>query len=57
MPQLNPNPWFAILGFSWLVFLVLVVPLTLTYLMTNEPSTHESLIPETEAEPWAWPWN
>nr|YP_009681734.1 ATP synthase F0 subunit 8 [Sicyopterus parvei]QDP13427.1 ATP synthase F0 subunit 8 [Sicyopterus parvei]QDP13440.1 ATP synthase F0 subunit 8 [Sicyopterus parvei] len=30
MPQLNPAPWFAILVFSWLVFLTIVVPKFLT---------------------------
>nr|YP_010960630.1 ATP synthase F0 subunit 8 [Priolepis semidoliata]WNH38072.1 ATP synthase F0 subunit 8 [Priolepis semidoliata] len=54
MPQLNPSPWFAILGFSWLVFLTFVLPLTLAHTTANDPSPQGSLI--TKTDPWPWPW-
>nr|BBH37231.1 ATPase subunit 8 [Priolepis cincta] len=54
MPQLNPSPWFAILGFSWLVFLTMVIPMVLTHTTANEPSSGQSLTAKTES--WNWPW-
>nr|QGZ08753.1 ATP synthase F0 subunit 8 [Chaenophryne sp. CLS4E] len=54
MPQLNPTPWFAILLFSWLVFLTILPPKVLAHTFPNEPN------PETtktsKAQPWTWPW-
>nr|YP_010360209.1 ATP synthase F0 subunit 8 [Rhinogobius szechuanensis]UNQ32293.1 ATP synthase F0 subunit 8 [Rhinogobius szechuanensis] len=54
MPQLNPSPWFAILVFSWLVFLTVVVPKTLNHTFPNEPSPQSTQAPKTD--PWTWPW-
>nr|BBH37023.1 ATPase subunit 8 [Valenciennea longipinnis]BBH37036.1 ATPase subunit 8 [Valenciennea longipinnis] len=54
MPQLNPAPWFAILVFSWLVFLTIVVPKTLSHTFPNEPAPKSTQVPKTE--PWNWPW-
>nr|BAW19694.1 ATPase 8 [Chaenogobius annularis] len=54
MPQLDPSPWFAILVFSWLVFLVIVVPKTLKHNFPNEPSIQNTQAPETKS--WSWPW-
>nr|BDA81328.1 ATPase subunit 8 [Rhinogobius flumineus]BDA81341.1 ATPase subunit 8 [Rhinogobius flumineus] len=54
MPQLNPSPWFAILAFSWLVFLTIVVPKTLNHTFPNEPMFQSTQVPKTD--PWTWPW-
>nr|YP_009407668.1 ATP synthase F0 subunit 8 [Pseudogobius fulvicaudus]AIX03628.1 ATP synthase F0 subunit 8 [Pseudogobius fulvicaudus] len=54
MPQLNPAPWFAILVFSWLVFLTIVIPKTLNHTSPNEPTTQNTQISKTD--PWVWPW-
>nr|YP_010265164.1 ATP synthase F0 subunit 8 [Pomatoschistus minutus]UIO60634.1 ATP synthase F0 subunit 8 [Pomatoschistus minutus]UPO69363.1 ATP synthase F0 subunit 8 [Pomatoschistus minutus] len=54
MPQLNPSPWFAIFMFSWLVFLIIVVPKVLNHTFPNEPATQSAQTPKTES--WAWPW-
>nr|AMD83860.1 ATPase subunit 8 [Schizolecis guntheri] len=55
MPQLNPAPWFAILMFSWLVFLTLVPNKVLNHTFTNElmPSSLQKL----ESGTWNWPWH
>nr|YP_007475245.1 ATP synthase F0 subunit 8 [Oxyurichthys formosanus]AGC93479.1 ATP synthase F0 subunit 8 [Oxyurichthys formosanus] len=55
MPQLNPAPWFAILVFSWLVFLTIVVPKVLSHTIPNEPVPQDSDTLETTAWPWPWP--
>nr|BAX09180.1 ATPase subunit 8 [Enneapterygius etheostomus] len=55
MPQLNPSPWFAILVFSWLVFLAIIPSKILAYKFPNDFST-----PSTEkvkSHPWNWPWH
>nr|YP_009681643.1 ATP synthase F0 subunit 8 [Sicyopterus eudentatus]QDP13063.1 ATP synthase F0 subunit 8 [Sicyopterus eudentatus]QDP13076.1 ATP synthase F0 subunit 8 [Sicyopterus eudentatus]QDP13089.1 ATP synthase F0 subunit 8 [Sicyopterus eudentatus]QDP13102.1 ATP synthase F0 subunit 8 [Sicyopterus eudentatus] len=54
MPQLNPAPWFAILVFSWLVFLTIAVPKVLNYTFPNEPTPQSTQVPKTD--PWTWPW-
>nr|YP_006884127.1 ATP synthase F0 subunit 8 [Glossogobius circumspectus]AFU52785.1 ATP synthase F0 subunit 8 [Glossogobius circumspectus]QKX65242.1 ATP synthase F0 subunit 8 [Acanthogobius stigmothonus] len=54
MPQLNPSPWFAILIFSWLVLLTLVVPKVLSHSFPNEPASQSSQAPKTDS--WSWPW-
>nr|YP_003002343.1 ATP synthase F0 subunit 8 [Gillichthys seta]ACI23023.1 ATP synthase F0 subunit 8 [Gillichthys seta] len=54
MPQLNPAPWFAILVFSWLVFLTIIVPKTLNHIFPNEPSAQSTKTPKTNAWPWIW---
>nr|YP_004733476.1 ATP synthase F0 subunit 8 [Bunocephalus coracoideus]BAK42320.1 ATPase subunit 8 [Bunocephalus coracoideus] len=55
MPQLNPAPWFAILLFSWLIFLTVIPPKVLSHNFTNELTTLsvKSLKPKT----WNWPWH
>nr|AEL32705.1 ATPase8 [Prochilodus lineatus] len=55
MPQLNPAPWFAILVFSWLVFLTIIPSKVLKYTFTNEPTALSTEKPKTE--PWNWPWH
>nr|YP_009311727.1 ATP synthase F0 subunit 8 [Aborichthys elongatus]BAV70747.1 ATPase subunit 8 [Aborichthys elongatus] len=54
MPQLNPAPWFAILMFSWLVFIVIIPTKVMTYISPNEPATLNSEKHKTES--WNWPW-
>nr|YP_010956735.1 ATP synthase F0 subunit 8 [Ctenogobius saepepallens]WMY89841.1 ATP synthase F0 subunit 8 [Ctenogobius saepepallens]WNH22977.1 ATP synthase F0 subunit 8 [Ctenogobius boleosoma] len=54
MPQLNPAPWFAILVFSWLVFLTIVVPKVLNHTFPNDPTPQSTQIAKTD--PWTWPW-
>nr|YP_009232539.1 ATP synthase F0 subunit 8 [Zebrias crossolepis]AID59815.1 ATP synthase F0 subunit 8 [Zebrias crossolepis]AMA34327.1 ATP synthase F0 subunit 8 [Zebrias crossolepis] len=54
MPQLNPAPWFAILVFSWLVFLVI-----LPYKITQHSYPNEPLLPSLnkfKANYWTWVW-
>nr|YP_009020913.1 ATP synthase F0 subunit 8 [Huso dauricus]YP_009179440.1 ATP synthase F0 subunit 8 [Acipenser medirostris]YP_009298510.1 ATP synthase F0 subunit 8 [Acipenser mikadoi]YP_009370165.1 ATP synthase F0 subunit 8 [Huso dauricus x Acipenser schrenckii]AHM23839.1 ATP synthase F0 subunit 8 [Huso dauricus]AJG02645.1 ATP synthase F0 subunit 8 [Acipenser medirostris]AON77847.1 ATPase subunit 8 [Acipenser mikadoi]ARO35235.1 ATP synthase F0 subunit 8 [Huso dauricus x Acipenser schrenckii]QUG09776.1 ATP len=55
MPQLNPNPWFMILIFSWLIFLIVLPPKVLGHTFTNEP-THKNA-EKIKPEPWTWPWS
>nr|YP_008592610.1 ATP synthase F0 subunit 8 [Umbra pygmaea]YP_009178051.1 ATP synthase F0 subunit 8 [Umbra limi]AJW75342.1 ATP synthase F0 subunit 8 [Umbra limi]QWE36920.1 ATP synthase F0 subunit 8 [Umbra pygmaea]BAN81626.1 ATPase subunit 8 [Umbra pygmaea] len=55
MPQLNPAPWFTILLFSWLVFLIVIPPKVLNYTFTNEPSPQNTQKPKPQ--PWNWPWH
>uniref|UniRef100_I2CM72 ATP synthase complex subunit 8 n=2 Tax=Triportheus TaxID=42553 RepID=I2CM72_9TELE len=54
MPQLNPAPWFAILIFSWLVFLTIIPSKVLKHTFNNEPKALSTAKPKTE--PWNWPW-
>nr|YP_009142731.1 ATP synthase F0 subunit 8 [Chaenogobius gulosus]AKI30272.1 ATP synthase F0 subunit 8 [Chaenogobius gulosus] len=54
MPQLDPSPWFAILVFSWLIFLTIIVPKTLNHTFPNEPSLQNTQTLKTKA--WTWPW-
>nr|BAV71410.1 ATPase subunit 8 [Oreichthys cosuatis] len=54
MPQLNPNPWFMILMFSWMVFLIIIPPKILNYTSPNEPTLMTAKKHETES--WDWPW-
>nr|AAR13510.1 ATPase 8 [Ophisternon aenigmaticum] len=55
MPQLNPAPWFAILLFSWFIFLTILPLKTMTYVFPNEPQTKTIIL--TKTEPWSWPWS
>nr|WEW79470.1 ATP synthase F0 subunit 8 [Bostrychus sinensis]WEW79496.1 ATP synthase F0 subunit 8 [Bostrychus sinensis]WEW79509.1 ATP synthase F0 subunit 8 [Bostrychus sinensis] len=55
MPQLNPAPWFAILVFSWLVFLTILVPKVLAHSFPSEATPQSTQAPKTE--PWSWPWH
>nr|AAK71717.1 ATP synthase 8 [Enteromius anoplus] len=54
MPQLNPNPWFMILVFSWLIFLTIILTKTLNYILPNEPTQVSTEKHKTES--WNWPW-
>nr|BBU25843.1 ATPase subunit 8 [Pseudanthias squamipinnis] len=54
MPQLNPTPWFLILVFSWLVFLIILPPKVTSHTFPNELSHQTAHTHETK--PWAWPW-
>nr|BBH36919.1 ATPase subunit 8 [Callogobius okinawae] len=54
MPQLDPSPWFAILVFSWLVFLIIVLPKMMAHTFPNNPAPQTTQTPKTE--PWPWPW-
>nr|YP_009229449.1 ATP synthase F0 subunit 8 [Claea dabryi]YP_009630643.1 ATP synthase F0 subunit 8 [Yunnanilus sichuanensis]YP_010835057.1 ATP synthase F0 subunit 8 [Triplophysa jianchuanensis]AMD12135.1 ATP synthase F0 subunit 8 [Triplophysa sp. 1 YW-2016]ALT55453.1 ATP synthase F0 subunit 8 [Claea dabryi]QBR55201.1 ATP synthase F0 subunit 8 [Yunnanilus sichuanensis]WFQ82732.1 ATP synthase F0 subunit 8 [Triplophysa jianchuanensis] len=54
MPQLNPAPWFAILVFSWLVFLTIIPTKVMSHTSPNEPMHIDS--EEHKTEPWDWPW-
>nr|YP_009349012.1 ATPase subunit 8 [Syncrossus hymenophysa]BAW88630.1 ATPase subunit 8 [Syncrossus hymenophysa] len=54
MPQLNPAPWFSILTFSWLIFLIVIPTKILSHIMPNEP-IHISAIYHMY-ESWDWPW-
>nr|AZB87513.1 ATP synthase F0 subunit 8 [Sternopygus dariensis]QGZ07970.1 ATP synthase F0 subunit 8 [Sternopygus dariensis] len=55
MPQLNPTPWFAILVFSWLIFLTILPQKMLKHTFTNEPTALNAEKPKTES--WNWPWH
>nr|BAV71748.1 ATPase subunit 8 [Acanthocobitis sp. Puma Loach] len=54
MPQLNPAPWFAILVFSWLVFLTIIPTKIMKHITPNEPTILDSEKHKTES--WDWPW-
>nr|UXB57266.1 ATP synthase F0 subunit 8 [Siphateles bicolor]UXB57435.1 ATP synthase F0 subunit 8 [Siphateles bicolor eurysoma]UXB58020.1 ATP synthase F0 subunit 8 [Siphateles bicolor] len=54
MPQLNPNPWFAILVFSWVVFLTIIPTKVLNHTTPNEPAPMSE--EKHKTEPWNWPW-
>nr|BAE72268.1 ATPase subunit 8 [Oryzias latipes] len=54
MPQLNPAPWFAIMLFSWLVFLVVIPPKVLTHYFPNDPTPQS--VKKSKSETWTWPW-
>nr|YP_009348687.1 ATPase subunit 8 [Opsopoeodus emiliae]BAW88136.1 ATPase subunit 8 [Opsopoeodus emiliae] len=54
MPQLNPNPWFAILVFSWLIFLTIIPLKVLNHLTPNEPVLMNEDKHSTDS--WNWPW-
>nr|YP_008593734.1 ATP synthase F0 subunit 8 [Aphanopus carbo]BAN83754.1 ATPase subunit 8 [Aphanopus carbo] len=55
MPQLNRAPWFAILAFSWLVFLVIIPPKVVAHVFPNTPTPQSTKKPEVK--PWNWPWH
>nr|QXU60129.1 ATP synthase F0 subunit 8 [Leipoa ocellata] len=54
MPQLNPNPWFTIMIFTWLTLSLLIQPKLLSFTTTNPPSHKNFSTPKTN--PWTWPW-
>nr|YP_003345337.1 ATP synthase F0 subunit 8 [Serrivomer beanii]BAI53358.1 ATPase subunit 8 [Serrivomer beanii] len=55
MPQLNPSPWFAILLFSWAVFLILLPTKVMAHTFPNDPSPQATVKPKLG--PWNWPWH
>nr|YP_010957281.1 ATP synthase F0 subunit 8 [Albatrossia pectoralis]WMY90582.1 ATP synthase F0 subunit 8 [Albatrossia pectoralis] len=55
MPQLNPSPWFMIFMYAWVIFLLVVVPMTLSFITPNDPVMQDAFTPKTK--PWAWPWH
>nr|AAP41223.1 ATPase subunit 8 [Belone belone] len=55
MPQLNPSPWFAILMFTWLVFLTIITQKVKAHMFLNEPTSQSTEKPKTES--WNWPWH
>nr|YP_010271018.1 ATP synthase F0 subunit 8 [Rhodeus cyanorostris]UJY97969.1 ATP synthase F0 subunit 8 [Rhodeus cyanorostris]UWR82543.1 ATP synthase F0 subunit 8 [Rhodeus cyanorostris] len=54
MPQLNPNPWFMVLVFSWAIFLSIIPNKISNHLTPNDlvPANAE----KHETKPWDWPW-
>nr|YP_009755374.1 ATP synthase F0 subunit 8 [Girella melanichthys]QIP53851.1 ATP synthase F0 subunit 8 [Girella melanichthys] len=54
MPQLNPSPWFAILIFSWMIFLIIVPPKILAHSFPKEPTPLNAQKAKTAS--WNWPW-
>nr|AAP41275.1 ATPase subunit 8 [Strongylura timucu]AAP41283.1 ATPase subunit 8 [Strongylura notata]AAP41277.1 ATPase subunit 8 [Strongylura timucu]AAP41279.1 ATPase subunit 8 [Strongylura timucu]AAP41281.1 ATPase subunit 8 [Strongylura timucu] len=54
MPQLNPTPWFAILVFTWLVFLTIIPQKIMAHMFPNDLTIQSTKGPKTE--PWSWPW-
>ncbi|YP_089594.1 ATP synthase F0 subunit 8 (mitochondrion) [Rhinatrema bivittatum] len=52
MPQLNPGPWFTIMLFSWLIFLLIPAKM-IKHQQTNLPTDQEQL----PHNPWTWPWS
>nr|YP_010704586.1 ATP synthase F0 subunit 8 [Pseudechidna brummeri]ULM61743.1 ATP synthase F0 subunit 8 [Pseudechidna brummeri] len=55
MPQLNPAPWFMILLFSWLVFLMMIPTKVMSHNFNNEPTPHMTETKTTHS--WNWPWH
>nr|UXE35019.1 ATP synthase F0 subunit 8 [Nematistius pectoralis] len=55
MPQLDPSPWFAILVFTWLVFLTVIPPKVLAHTSTSDPMLQSTSMPNTNS--WVWPWH
>nr|YP_009348596.1 ATPase subunit 8 [Saurogobio immaculatus]BAW87993.1 ATPase subunit 8 [Saurogobio immaculatus] len=54
MPQLDPNPWFTILVFSWIIFLTIIPTKILNHTPPNEPTPMSEEKHKTES--WNWPW-
>nr|QUO98650.1 ATP synthase subunit 8 [Oryzias uwai] len=55
MPQLNPAPWFTVLVFTWLVFLIVIPQKVLAHKFPNEPASQN--VQKTKSEFWPWPWS
>nr|AAT91107.1 ATP synthase subunit 8 [Notarius aff. planiceps RB-2004] len=53
MPQLNPAPWFAILVFSWLIFLTVIPPKILSHTFTNGVTLSTKSL---KSNSWHWVW-
>nr|YP_010455735.1 ATP synthase F0 subunit 8 [Pseudohemiculter hainanensis]UUA64380.1 ATP synthase F0 subunit 8 [Pseudohemiculter hainanensis] len=54
MPQLDPNPWFMILMFSWTIFLIVIPTKVLNHATPNEPAPMSE--EEHKMGPWDWLW-
>ncbi|NP_943608.1 ATP synthase F0 subunit 8 (mitochondrion) [Erpetoichthys calabaricus] len=54
MPQLNPDPWFVILIFTWTVFLTILPNKITFYKIPNEPLNSDPL--GSNMDTWSWPW-
>nr|YP_003735083.1 ATP synthase F0 subunit 8 [Chimaera fulva]ADI57844.1 ATP synthase F0 subunit 8 [Chimaera fulva] len=54
MPQLNPNPWFLILLFSWAIFLTILPNKINKHTFTNKPMINN--LPSPKTNNWNWPW-
>nr|BAO08927.1 ATPase subunit 8 [Osteochilus melanopleurus] len=54
MPQLNPNPWFAILVFSWLIFLTILPTKTSNHISPNETTPTSAEKHKTNSWDWSW---
>nr|WNH24074.1 ATP synthase F0 subunit 8 [Scopelarchus michaelsarsi]WNH24217.1 ATP synthase F0 subunit 8 [Scopelarchus analis]WNH24372.1 ATP synthase F0 subunit 8 [Scopelarchus stephensi]WNH37669.1 ATP synthase F0 subunit 8 [Scopelarchus guentheri]BAR45762.1 adenosine triphosphatase subunit 8 [Scopelarchus sp. ausc01] len=54
MPQLNPSPWFAILVFSWMVFLIVIPPKVVNHVFPYDPAAQS--VEKPVHAPWHWPW-
>nr|YP_006460409.1 ATP synthase F0 subunit 8 [Scoliodon macrorhynchos]YP_009646777.1 ATP synthase F0 subunit 8 [Scoliodon laticaudus]YP_009731105.1 ATP synthase F0 subunit 8 [Rhizoprionodon acutus]AFJ94666.1 ATP synthase F0 subunit 8 [Scoliodon macrorhynchos]AKH02178.1 ATP synthase F0 subunit 8 [Scoliodon laticaudus]QHQ97246.1 ATP synthase F0 subunit 8 [Rhizoprionodon acutus]UVU20670.1 ATP synthase F0 subunit 8 [Scoliodon laticaudus] len=54
MPQLNPNPWFLILLFSWIIFITILPNKVMNHLY-NKDFTLKST-EKSKPNPWNWPW-
>nr|YP_010957034.1 ATP synthase F0 subunit 8 [Bathyanthias cubensis]WMY90218.1 ATP synthase F0 subunit 8 [Bathyanthias cubensis]WMY90231.1 ATP synthase F0 subunit 8 [Bathyanthias cubensis]WMY90244.1 ATP synthase F0 subunit 8 [Bathyanthias cubensis]WMY90257.1 ATP synthase F0 subunit 8 [Bathyanthias cubensis] len=54
MPQLNPLPWFGILTFSWLIFLLVIFPTVLSNINPNQVTASNNKARKSGV--WSWPW-
>nr|YP_004733012.1 ATP synthase F0 subunit 8 [Arripis trutta]BAK52359.1 ATPase subunit 8 [Arripis trutta] len=54
MPQLNPTPWFPIMAFSWLVFLIVLPPKIIAHATPNVPTPLSAR--KEKGNTWNWPW-
>nr|YP_009259110.1 ATP synthase F0 subunit 8 [Sillago sinica]ALI30772.1 ATP synthase F0 subunit 8 [Sillago sinica] len=55
MPQLNPDPWFNILVFSWAIFLIFLPTKVMSHTFPNAPSQQK--LEKAGTAPWTWPWH
>nr|WMN13787.1 ATP synthase F0 subunit 8 [Merluccius bilinearis] len=55
MPQLIPDPWFAIFMFTWAIFLTILPQKVMAHSFPNEPSPQSVATPKTTS--WNWPWH
>nr|WNH21079.1 ATP synthase F0 subunit 8 [Symphysanodon typus] len=54
MPQLNPAPWFFILVYAWMMFLIILPTKVMSHEYPNEPTPQSAKALQTK--PWDWPW-
>nr|ACU00382.1 ATP synthase F0 subunit 8 [Cryptobranchus alleganiensis] len=54
MPQLIPEPWFAIFIMSWTAYLLILMPKVNNLKSLNKPVFAESF--KNKPQPWNWPW-